>query len=389
MDSFRVGIVGSGVSSLYLVSNIIKRLPNVKIDIFESNKYPFGLLRTSVSPQSVEFKSLIPKFTQILHSPNVNLHLNFKIDDIFISRLSSQYNAVVSAVGGGEARRLPEFNYDNQCRISSDCFTRWYNGFIDLNLPKQKNPRIGIIGYGNVSLDVASYFLTPSCDIRHLSYSLPAKEYINCIEKAYVSIVGRKSISNSSFSLNELRSFSAKNRPILINDNTAEKHPKTRCVTANSCSTSRVKLISNIGNLEYNDSSNSIVLRSSGFSLDLHYDILITCIGNEPNLSFEDSTLKTGWALNGKGNIAISALSSSQVAEKIAQMHDGKLESNPKELFDSVTDSANLTKYDWFFLNSCEEVLGNLRETCREVVETDEIERYLFKTMRMWRSSLK
>ena len=54
---FKVAVVGSGPSGLFLCKNLIKFLPNrVKIDIFEKLPEPLGLIRFGVAPDHDEVK---------------------------------------------------------------------------------------------------------------------------------------------------------------------------------------------------------------------------------------------------------------------------------------------------------------------------------------------
>jgi flavin-dependent dehydrogenase len=54
---FKVAVVGSGPSGLFLCKNLLKSFPNtVKIDIFEKLSEPFGLLRFGVAPDHSEVK---------------------------------------------------------------------------------------------------------------------------------------------------------------------------------------------------------------------------------------------------------------------------------------------------------------------------------------------
>lgn len=54
---FKIAVVGSGPSGLFLSKNLLKSLPNrVKIDIFEKLPEPLGLLRFGVAPDHYEVK---------------------------------------------------------------------------------------------------------------------------------------------------------------------------------------------------------------------------------------------------------------------------------------------------------------------------------------------
>ena len=64
---FKVAVVGSGPSGLFLCKNLLKSFPNtVKIDIFEKLPEPFGLLRFGVAPDHSEVKVKSRKFYYII-----------------------------------------------------------------------------------------------------------------------------------------------------------------------------------------------------------------------------------------------------------------------------------------------------------------------------------
>lgn len=54
---FKIAVVGSGPSGLFLCKNLLKSFQNnVKIDIFEKLSEPLGLLRYGVAPDHFDVK---------------------------------------------------------------------------------------------------------------------------------------------------------------------------------------------------------------------------------------------------------------------------------------------------------------------------------------------
>ncbi len=54
---FKIAVVGSGPSGLFLCKNLLKSFQNkVKIDIFEKLSEPLGLLRFGVAPDHSDVK---------------------------------------------------------------------------------------------------------------------------------------------------------------------------------------------------------------------------------------------------------------------------------------------------------------------------------------------
>jgi len=64
----RIGIIGAGPAGFYAADNLLKRLKNVNINIFEALPVPFGLVRYGVSPDHPEVKV-------ILFAPLFSLHV--------------------------------------------------------------------------------------------------------------------------------------------------------------------------------------------------------------------------------------------------------------------------------------------------------------------------
>ena len=61
---FKIAVVGSGPSGLFLAKNLLKTFQNnLKIDIFEKLPVPTGLLRFGVAPDHPEVKVIIYNLT--------------------------------------------------------------------------------------------------------------------------------------------------------------------------------------------------------------------------------------------------------------------------------------------------------------------------------------
>lgn len=65
---FRIGIIGAGPAGFYAADNLLKRLNNVCINIFEALPVPFGLVRYGVSPDHPEVKVISFTPFSSLHS---------------------------------------------------------------------------------------------------------------------------------------------------------------------------------------------------------------------------------------------------------------------------------------------------------------------------------
>jgi adrenodoxin-NADP+ reductase len=203
--------VGSGPAALYTAQYILKCLANnVNVDIYEKLPVPFGLVRYGVAPDHQDVKNVINSFTDTLRSPNVQFYGNINIgQDLKTNELLHAYDCVVLAYGSLSENYLNipgEKAFGNF--ISAKDFVGWYNGF-----PENRNFQINlkckhalIIGAGNVALDIARILLSPIDKLKKTDISDHSLEKIkneNQIED--VTIVARRGVLNTAFTLKELR----------------------------------------------------------------------------------------------------------------------------------------------------------------------------------------
>lgn len=210
--SSKVCIIGSGPAAMYTAQYILKSLPQTKksIDIFEKLPVPFGLVRYGVAPDHQDVKNVINSFTETLRNSEVNFFGNVAIgEDLEISELLEAYNCVVLAYGslGENYLNIPgEKDFSNL--ISAKDMVSWYNGLPgnESFLPDLSGRKAVIIGAGNVALDIARILLNPLKNLESTDISAEAVEHIRNTNKIdNVTIVARRGLINSAFTLKELR----------------------------------------------------------------------------------------------------------------------------------------------------------------------------------------
>jgi len=54
----RVGIIGGGPSGFFVADRLLKKDPNILVNIYDASCFPFGLLRYGVAPDHPEIKAL-------------------------------------------------------------------------------------------------------------------------------------------------------------------------------------------------------------------------------------------------------------------------------------------------------------------------------------------
>ena len=57
-NDYRFAIVGSGPAGFYMAKMILMSVPNCRVDIFDQNPHPYGLIRTGVSPDHQSMKKI-------------------------------------------------------------------------------------------------------------------------------------------------------------------------------------------------------------------------------------------------------------------------------------------------------------------------------------------
>jgi adrenodoxin-NADP+ reductase len=70
--------------------------PDCKVDIFEKQPVPFGLVRYGVAPDHPEVKNVINTFTTVLKNPNVTFIGNFEAGkDVPLTKLKECYHSIL------------------------------------------------------------------------------------------------------------------------------------------------------------------------------------------------------------------------------------------------------------------------------------------------------
>ncbi len=98
-----MAIVGSGPSALYTAKYLLKRVPTARVDVFEREPVPFGLVRFGVAPDHQEVKLVTNEFDKLFEDTSrVRFHGNVAIGkDMSVAELQAMYGAVVLAAGAG------------------------------------------------------------------------------------------------------------------------------------------------------------------------------------------------------------------------------------------------------------------------------------------------
>lgn len=147
-------------------------MKKVRVDIFDRNPHPFGLVRTGVAPDHPEMKKIEQDYAEVF-SDNERCHFYGNVwvgknGGIAVEKLKQLYSGIVFAYGATSERELGiEKEHKLKGVLSSRQMANWYNGSldkaedfsIDQDLGLEHVRDVAIIGNGNVSMDITRVLL--------------------------------------------------------------------------------------------------------------------------------------------------------------------------------------------------------------------------------------
>lgn len=225
-----VSVVGSGPSGFYTAYHLLSKskIP-LHVTMWEKLPVPFGLSRYGVAPDHPEVKNCEDTFTQCADkyrngSVTEENPLGHKFDfiggitigqDISLEKLSQAQDAVVLSYGcGGDKRLGIKHENDTKGVFTSREFVSWYNGhpelqndsrILDIDWSKVRN--VGIIGNGNVALDITRVLLSNQVDDiwKQTDISPHAIKVLKQAPIESVKIIARRDFIHSKFTNKEFR----------------------------------------------------------------------------------------------------------------------------------------------------------------------------------------
>ncbi|AQZ11006.1 ARH1 (YDR376W) [Zygosaccharomyces parabailii] len=221
--SKRVSIVGSGPSGFYAAHRLLnKSTEPIHVTLWEKLPVPFGLSRYGVAPDHPEVKNCEGTFEQCAEKfsqPGQTCTFSFVggVDvgrQVPLAEMLDKEDAVILAYGCQSSRQLHIPGEDATGVFSSRDFVNWYNGhpdfatspeFTEFNWSKVR--KVGIIGNGNVALDLARVLLTSHVDELWAGTDI-SPIALECLQRAHVEevkIIARRDFLHSKFTNKELR----------------------------------------------------------------------------------------------------------------------------------------------------------------------------------------
>ncbi|KAI8137881.1 hypothetical protein BJV82DRAFT_633632 [Fennellomyces sp. T-0311] len=209
---FRLAVVGSGPAGFYTSHRLLKDVPNVNIDVYDSLPVPHGLVRFGVAPDHPEVKNVMTTFDKVAEDDRFrflgNVTVGSSTNAVSVDELKQNYDAILFSYGASEDRHLGIPNEDVYGVESARAFVAWYNGlpgFDTLKLPLDDTDTAVVIGQGNVALDVARILLSPIDTLRKTDITEYALDALSRSRIKHVHVVGRRGPLQAAFTSKELR----------------------------------------------------------------------------------------------------------------------------------------------------------------------------------------
>lgn len=197
-----VSILGSGPAGCFTAQELLRRHPGVRVDLYEREPEPFGLLRYGVAPDHGHTRRAMRPFQKVLDHPEVHLHLGIEIgQDVTVAQLAADSDAVVVAVGAAEPNRLGVPGEELPGCLPAVTFAAWANGRVGARIPIRAlaHRSAVIIGHGNVALDVARLLLRDPGELEAAGVAPAVTSVLRHSRIRHVHLVGRRGPAQVAF----------------------------------------------------------------------------------------------------------------------------------------------------------------------------------------------
>ncbi len=204
-----IAIVGSGPAGYYTAEAAQKQWGDtVRVDIFDSQPVPFGLIRTGVAPDHQAIKGVSRRYEATARLGNVRFVGNVMLGrDVSVAELQDLYDAVILATGAPHDRRLGLPGEDLANVFGSAAFVGWYNGHAEHAglAPDLAVDSAAIVGHGNVALDVCRLLVRSFDDLAVSDIPQPMLHAFRQRGIREVHLLGRGGPGSMKFTFKEFR----------------------------------------------------------------------------------------------------------------------------------------------------------------------------------------
>jgi hypothetical protein len=392
--------IGSGPSSLFLINKLVNCFKNIKIDIFEKNIYPFGLIRNGIAPDHQNNKIIQNKFLDFLIKNNniISYYGNISINPNIINKFTNLYSYIILAIGATKENKLNISGENNKYIYSANKIAKWYNCNDIKNINYNKfNKDCIIIGNGNVSLDILRILAIKNInELKNLDINNKRLKELNKLKNHFDNyyVLSRNNIENISFNTSMFRELIKESQKNNINIYFNKKDLNN----IKNYNNRKLKLIYESNNLLKNINSKNIYFLFNILPLSIKnnnfyykniinnktykkpFGLFIKSIGMNSDDSFfnkiidKKNIFKIGWYdTNGKGNINDMIFNTNKIYNNIENLiknnkFNKKNELSEKEINNLLKNNSNkiITLKDWIKINNYEIQLGKKLGKIRE-----------------------
>ena len=392
--------IGSGPSSLFLINKLVNCFKNIKIDIFEKNIYPFGLIRNGIAPDHQNNKLIQNKFLDFLIKNNniISYYGNISINPNIINKFTNLYSYIILAIGATKENKLKISGENNKYIYSANKIANWYNSNDINNINYNKfNKNCIIIGNGNVSLDILRILAIKNInELKNLDINNKRLKELNKLKNHFDNyyVLSRNNIENISFNTSMFRELIKESQKNNINIYFNKKDLNN----IKNYNNKKLKFIYESNNLLKNINSKNIYFLFNILPLSIKnnnfyykniinnktykkpFGLFIKSIGMNSDDSFfnkiidKKNIFKIGWYdTNGKGNINDMIFNTNKIYNNIENLiknnkFNKKNELSEKEINNLLKNDSNkiITLKDWIKINNYEIQLGKKLGKIRE-----------------------
>ncbi|MBC8158446.1 MAG: hypothetical protein H8E94_03845 [Alphaproteobacteria bacterium] len=201
-------VIGAGPSGFYTAHSLINSGADCCVDLIEMLPAPFGLIRSGVAPDHQGTKGVVKSYEKTAAADQVAFFGNIEVGrDVSLDELREIYDAVVLATGAPFDRGFEIIGGGKRAMYGAAQFVGWYNGdprHADLN-PALDTTSVGVVGNGNVALDVARMLVKTRAEMAATDLPEHAANAIHASPVTDVYLFGRRGPEDSNFTNTELR----------------------------------------------------------------------------------------------------------------------------------------------------------------------------------------
>jgi ferredoxin/flavodoxin---NADP+ reductase len=205
--TLRVAIIGAGPAGIYAADTLAKSDTPCEVDLFDRLPAPFGLVRYGVAPDHPRIKQIVHALHRVLDQPGIRLFGNVAYGRVIgLADLRAHYDAVIIATGCERDRDLDIPGIGLPGSFGAARFVQWYDGHPDVPRDWPLDAvEVGVIGAGNVALDVARVLAKAAPDL--LGTEIPDNVHAGlAVNRATdVHVFARRGLAQARFTPLELR----------------------------------------------------------------------------------------------------------------------------------------------------------------------------------------